>query len=95
MTEPALQLLVLVRFLCFMAVIYLGLHIIFSRLISRADSKILWFFSILTTPLTWPVRVWRPSEASDSRLRLLAIVFYCVLWVLILVATDMVASMLH
>ena len=45
MTEPALQLLVLVRFLCFVAVVYLGLHIIFSRLISRPDSKILWFFS--------------------------------------------------
>jgi hypothetical protein len=44
MSELALQLLVLVRFLCFVAVIYLGLHIVFSRLISKADSKILWFF---------------------------------------------------
>ncbi len=32
MTEPALQLLVLVRFLCFVAVVYLGLHIRFLTL---------------------------------------------------------------
>ena len=51
MTESALQLLVLVRFLCFVAVVYLGLHIVFSRLISKPDSKILWFFSIITLPL--------------------------------------------
>ena len=57
MTESALQLLVLVRFLCFVAVVYLGLHVVFSRLISKSDSKILWFFSILTMPLTWPIRV--------------------------------------
>jgi hypothetical protein len=95
MTESALQLLVLVRFLCFVAVIYLGLHIIFSRLISRPDSKILWFFSVITLPLTWPVRAWSASSTPESRLRFVALVFYCVLWVLILVATDMVTSTLH
>ena len=58
MTESALQLLVLVRFLCFVAVVYLGLHIVFSRLISKSDSKILWFFSVITLPLTRPVRAW-------------------------------------
>ena len=95
MTESVLRLLVLLRFLCFVAVVYLGLHILFSQLISRPDSKVLWFFSILTTPLTWPIRVWLPSEASDSRLRFFALVFYCVLWVLIFVATDVVTSTLH
>ena len=95
MTESALPLLVLVRFLCFMAVIYLGLHIIFSRLISRADSKILWFFSILTLPLTWPVRAWVAPGIPESRLRFAALVFYVVLWVFLLVATEMVASTLH
>ena len=84
MSESALQLLVLVRFLCFVAVIYLGLHIIFSRLISKADSKILWFFSIITSPLTWPVRAWLAPGTPESRLRFVALVFYVVLWVLIL-----------
>lgn len=90
-----MQLLVLVRFLCFMAVIYLGLHIIFSRLISRPDSKILWFFSVLTLPLTWPVRTWLAPRVPDSRLRFLALIFYAVLWVTTLVTTEMVASTLH
>jgi hypothetical protein len=95
MTESALQLLVLVRFLCFVAVVYLGLHIVFSRLISRSDSKILWFFSIITSPLTRPVRAWLVPGTPKSRLRLVALIFYGVLWVLLLVATKIVASTLH
>jgi hypothetical protein len=95
MTESALRLLVLVRFLCFVAVIYLGLHIVFSRLISRSDSKILWFFSIITSPLTRPVRVWFVPGTAESRLRFIALVFYVVLWMLLLVAAEMVATTLH
>jgi hypothetical protein len=95
MTEPALQLLVLIRFLCFMAVVYLGLHIVFSRLISRSDSKILWFFSVITLPLTRPVRAWFVPGTSESRLRFVTLVFYVVLWMLILVATEIVANTLH
>ena len=95
MTESALQLLVLVRFLCFVAVVYLGLHIIFSRLISRPDSKVLWFFSILTLPLTRPMRGWIAPGTTESRLRFVALIFYVVLWVLLLVATKIVASTLH
>jgi hypothetical protein len=94
MTESALQLLVLVRFLCFVAVIYLGLHIFFSRLISRSDSKILWFFSVITLPLTTPVRALFVPGTPESRLRFVALVFYVVLWVLLLVATEMVPSTL-
>ena len=85
----------LVRFLCFMAVIYLGLHIVFSRLISRSDSKILWFFSIITLPLTWPVRAWLAPGTTESRLRFVALVFYIVLWMVILVATEIVPNTLH
>jgi hypothetical protein len=90
MTEPALQLLVLVRFLCFVAVVYLGLHIVFSRLISRPDSKVLWFFSVITAPLTWPVRVWITPHASEPHLRFTALIVYSLLWALAIVLTDMV-----
>jgi hypothetical protein len=90
MSESALQLLVLVRFLCFVAVIYLGLHIFFSRLISKADSKVLWFFSVLTGPLIWPVRTWISPNASEARLRLTAFVLYGLLWVIVLLVTDSV-----
>ena len=95
MTESALQLLVLIRFLCFVAVVYLGLHIVFSRLISKSDSKILWFFSVITLPLTRPVRAWFVPGKTQTRQRFVELVFYIVLWVLLLIATKIVASMLH
>lgn len=95
MTESALQLLVVVRFLCFVAVIYLGLHVVFSRLISRSDSKILWFFSVITLPLTRPMRGWFAPGTPESRLRFVALIFYVGLWVLLLVATKIVESTLH
>jgi hypothetical protein len=91
MGELALQLLVLVRFICFVAVIYLGLHIIFSRLISRADSKVLWFFSVITSPLTWPVRTWIAPNVDEPRLRLTALVIYGLLWLIVVLVTDRVA----
>jgi hypothetical protein len=91
MTESALKLLLLVRFLCFVAVIYLGLHIIFSRLISRADSKVLWFFSVITSPLTWPVRTWIAPNVDEPRLRLTALVIYGLLWLIVVLVTDRVA----
>jgi hypothetical protein len=95
MTEPALRLLFFLRFLCFVALIYLGLHVIFSRLISKPDSKVLWFFSVLTGPLTWPVRRWLASGAPEARLRSMALVFYGALWVLILIVMGIVANMPH
>jgi hypothetical protein len=90
MSESALQLLVLLRFLCFVAVIYLGLHIIFSRLISKTDSKVLWFFSVLTLPLIWPVRTWIAPNASEPRLRLTALIVYGLLWLIVVLVTDRV-----
>ena len=70
MTDFALRLLLLLRLLCFMALVYLALHAICARLIARPDSKVLWFFSVLTAPLTWPVRTWMPLNAPEPRLRL-------------------------
>jgi hypothetical protein len=91
MSEPAFQLLVLLRFLCYVAVVYLGLHIIFSRLISRADSKILWFFSVLTLPLIWPVRTWIAPNTDESRIRLIALAVYGLLWLIVILVTGRVA----
>jgi hypothetical protein len=93
MNESVLRLLVLLRFLCFVALVYLSLHVIFARLISKSDSKVLWFFSVLTGPLTWPVRAWFVPDASESRVRLTAIVAYGLLWVVVLIATEMIPVM--
>lgn len=88
MNESVLRLLVLLRFLCFVALVYLTLHVIFARLISRPESKVLWFFSVVTSPLTWPVRTWLAPSASESRLRLTALFLYGLLWVLVLVLMN-------
>jgi len=84
-----LSLLLLIRFLCFVAIVYLALHVIFTRLISRPDSKVLWFFSIITSPLTWPVRAWLFPQASESQIRLAALFLYGLLWVLVVVLMNL------
>ncbi len=92
--SPFLRLLVLVRFLCFVALVYLMLHIAFSRLISKPDSKVLWFFSVLTLPLTRPVRAWLAPPFSEPQLRFVAVLFYGALWALVFIATEIVARTL-
>ncbi|MGB7946945.1 MAG: hypothetical protein WCH75_04600 [Candidatus Binatia bacterium] len=84
-----LSLLLLIRFLCFVAIVYLSLHVMFTRLISRPDSKVLWFFSIITSPLTWPVRVWLFPQASESQIRFAALFVYGLLWVLVVVLMNL------
>ena len=83
-----LGLLLLIRFLCFVAIVYLALHIIFTRLISRPDSKVLWFFSIITAPLTWPVRAWLLPQGSESQIRYAALFVYGVLWLIVVVLMN-------
>jgi uncharacterized membrane protein len=86
-----LRLLFLLRFLCFMFLVYLGLHIIVARLISRPDSKVLWFFSILTSPLTRPLQRWIDPDRPEPQRRLVALMVYGALWILITVAMQTVA----
>jgi uncharacterized protein YggT (Ycf19 family) len=82
-----LQLLVLLRFVCFIALFYLMLHILMSRIIQRSEHKILWFFSVLTGPLTRPVRVWVSGDMPEQRLRWIALVFYALLWLVAIALT--------
>jgi hypothetical protein len=85
-TEPDLSVRILhtikmmVPFVFFMAFVYLVLHIVFARLIARPDSPVLWFFSVVTGPLTRPVRGWLAPGAPERRVRLLALGLYFVLW---------------
>jgi hypothetical protein len=91
MTESVLRLLVLARFLCFVALVYLGLHIIFSRLISKGDSKILWFFTIVTGPLTRPLRTRLGPAGGESRLRSVSLAFYGALWIILFILAEILA----
>ena len=78
--EPFAQILFLARFLCFMAVFYLALHKLVFRLSQKPNSKLLWFFSVLTTPLTRPVRAWIMPGASEDQLLSRSLLFYGFLW---------------
>jgi hypothetical protein len=84
MDDLALRLLLLVNIvvplLFFMAWIYLGLHMLFARVIGRSDSPVLWFFSVVTGPLIRPVRALVGPGAPEPRVRAIAFVMYIGLW---------------
>jgi hypothetical protein len=71
---------VVIPLVFFMAFVYLMLHVVFARLITRPDSPILWFFSVVTGPLTRPVRGWLAAGTSERRVRLVALGVYLMLW---------------
>jgi uncharacterized protein YggT (Ycf19 family) len=79
----------LVWFVAYMASIYLFLHIVCARLIRNPDSRVLWFFSVVTGPLTRPVRGLLPPGAPEPRVRWVALG----LCVAVLVAARVVARL--
>jgi uncharacterized protein YggT (Ycf19 family) len=94
MDDLGLRLVLLVRalvpFLFMMATVYLAAHILFARLIPSSQNQVLAFFTIVTSPLTRPIRAFLPPDTADSRVRAVALAVYLVLWIV----TDRVARML-
>ena len=74
---------ILVPFVFFMASVYLALHMLFARLLpgGARPSATLWFFSIVTGPLTRPVRAMLPAETPESRVRAVSLALYVGLWI--------------
>jgi hypothetical protein len=70
----------------FMAWIYLALHILFARLVGDPASPVLWFFAVVTGPLTRPVRALLPSGTPEARVRTISLAVYVALWVVARVA---------
>lgn len=68
-----------VPLLFFIAAIYLALHILFARIVAPT-SPVLWFFGVVTGPLTRPVRKLMAAGSPEPRVRLVALVVYVVLW---------------
>ena len=67
--------------LFFMAWVYLALHMIFARLVTRPDrSPLLWFFGVVTGPLTRPVRARLRSGTPETRVRAISLAVYVGLW---------------
>jgi uncharacterized protein YggT (Ycf19 family) len=81
---------VLVPFLFMMASVYLAVHVVFARVISSPESQVLAFFTVVTTPLTRPIRALLPPGTTAARVRTVALVVYLVLWVV----TDRLARIL-
>jgi hypothetical protein len=80
MYETLYRFLMLLAFLGYMAVIYLALHIAAAHFTKSPASRLLWFFSVVTRPLIWPVRIALPSGTPESRLRYLALGLCVVIW---------------
>lgn len=86
LSDSAVRLFFMARFLCFVAVVYLLLHWMVRRFSVKSNSKLLWFFSIVTAPLTRPFRTWTKAGATDEQVIVAALIAYGVLWLLIVVA---------
>lgn len=71
---------VLVPFVFFMASVYLALHLLVVSLARRPDSPLLWFFRVVTGPLTRPVRAFAPAQTSESRSLAIALAVYVTAW---------------
>jgi len=80
MDALAIRSVLILGFLAYMAAVYLILHMIFARLITAPESRTLWFFSVVTGPLTRPVRRFLSPGASEARVRLLALGVYAAVW---------------
>jgi hypothetical protein len=63
-----------------MAVFYLALHNLIARLSRNPGGKVLWFFAVLTAPLTRPVRAWTINDASNHQLLTKSLLFYVCIW---------------
>jgi hypothetical protein len=63
-----------------MAIFYLALHKIVLRLSQKPNSKLLWFFSVVTAPLIRPLRAWTMRSGSQDQLLNKALLFYGFLW---------------
>jgi hypothetical protein len=80
----------LLRLLAFMVLLYLGLGWLAERYATRPDSKVRAFFRLLCSPVTRPVsRLVRPG-AGEQRVLAVAMGLVGAIWVVLIVATELV-----
>jgi hypothetical protein len=91
MNEFLLRVMFLLRFLAFMGVVYMTLHVVIALLIQKPDSKIAAFFTILTSPLVRPVRALAPPGTTESRLRLFTLAALVAVWLVAATVTAVLA----
>ena len=74
------RLLLLVSFVAYMAAIYVALHIVVAHFTRGPGSGLLWFFSVLTGPLTRTMRSMVPEGMTESQVRYLTLGACIVIW---------------
>jgi uncharacterized protein YggT (Ycf19 family) len=74
------RLLLLISFVAYMAAIYVALHILVAHSSRRAESRLLWFFSVLTKPLTRSIRRLLPEGLTESQIRYLTLAVCVGVW---------------
>jgi hypothetical protein len=74
------RLLLLISFVAYMAAIYVALHIAVAHFSRVPGSRLLWFFSVLTGPLTRSVRGILPAGMTESQVRYLTLGACVVIW---------------
>ena len=80
MDASSTKLILLVRFIAFLAFVYLLLDFLVARLVRNPESKIRGFFSLIASPLTRPVRSFLPPSATDDQVRLAALGLVGAVW---------------
>ena len=90
--DPVIKLFFLLRFICFVAVVYLALHWTVRRLSAKPNSKLLWFFSVVTSPLTRPVKAWITPGAADDWIISIALLIYGLLWLVTILFERLVTA---
>lgn len=76
----SIRLLLLARFVVFLAVVYLLLDLAASRTFRRPDSKVRAFFALVASPITHAVRALLLPKATDDQVRWAAIGLATVVW---------------
>jgi hypothetical protein len=74
------RMLLLVSFVAYMAAIYVALHIAVARFSRNPEGRLLWFFSVLTGPLTRSSRRILPAGMTESQVRYLTLAVCVVIW---------------
>lgn len=91
MAETLLRLLLLVRFIAFMCIVYLALHMLVARMGANPAGKVMGFFATITNPLTRPVRTRLGPETPETRVRAIALGGLFVIWLLAALAVEVAA----
>ena len=87
MDTTSTKLVLMIRFVAFLAFFYLLLDLLVSRLIKDPASKLRGFFALVASPLTRPIRSFLPPSATDDQVRFAALGLVGLVWVIVVLAS--------